>query len=92
MVASNSFGEHKLFIDQQFNPDEDIEQQEISVSSNADYEKFTSESSNNHHDISDLPTLNNSSGNKISSSATNSVWLNAFQPKTSATPLMTFLK
>lgn len=84
MVASNSFGEHKLFIDQQFNPDEDIEQQEISVSSNADYEKFTSESSNNHHDISDLPTLNNSSGNKISSSATNSVWLNAFQPKTSA--------
>ncbi|KAL6933159.1 uncharacterized protein HGUI_03240 [Hanseniaspora guilliermondii] len=80
MVASNSFGEHKLFIDQQFNPDEDFDQVESTFSSNTDFEK-SSNISTFHQNTSDLPTLS-ISGSKTSDS--NSVWLNAFQPKSAA--------
>ena len=78
MAASNSFGGHKLFIDQQFNPDEDFDQVESTFSSNTEFDK-SSNISIAHQNTSDLPTLS-ISGNKASSDS-NSVWLNAFQPK-----------
>lgn len=78
MATSNSFGGHKLFIDQQFNPDEDFDQVESTFSSNTEFDK-SSNISTAHQNTSDLPTLS-ISGNKASSDS-NSVWLNAFQPK-----------